>query len=626
MTNTQENTKEAVAKTPSKKGKWDAQKGKIQSLEALKSAEKMTRKFPASEYIPYAKNVSWEEIATRIRPDKGKPWEHPIMVTTSRHVTTIGVENLIRKASEFLLSYNNRPEYEIEVLSITAGVDDNKLALTTLFRSYKKDIHIKEIFKYLGEDQLQNLSGGSSQKSKFLVSESAYHPISKEQREIHENILQLQKNALAQATPEKPFLNQLDSYTLSKLTEVDPRVEMEYDLRTKDMEIQLNTSYENFIKIFQEIMVYITANKRDNYYAVLQGKDEESSFFNVVDAHIKKHYIEKQLLPAEDLPALMAKLRRALFDLYIVQDLIDDPMITDVKITDPKSIRVRVHGKAYLSNITFIDTDDYIRFIQGIAVANNIDLGVPSQTFTDEQDENYILRFSLTSPYTTSTGFPIIHIRKIPRKKPMSEDLIKAGMFDEKIKNYLIDQSINHGKSIVFAGPPGSGKTTALNWFLEDGYESSAEILVIQENDELFSYRKGVMFQHVVMNPHRGERVCTLEDLGKMALVAGANVFVIGEAKGGEITSAITLSNSGCRTAITIHSQSSRDTINKMTDLALRGSSNLNYDQAKRMIKSFEIIVYMENYSIKEISEIIGYDEDKKDMIYRAIYEAPEKI
>jgi Flp pilus assembly protein, ATPase CpaF len=616
--------KNMTKKTANKKGKWDAQKGVITSIEALRAAEEMTRKFPNTEYMPFARGVSWAELPNIIKDEDGD-WVNPIFVTTSRHVTTIGVDELIRKANEFLIQHNNNPEYKIDILSISAGVDDNKLLLTTLFRSYKnkKEVHIKRLFNFLGEDKFHSPSGDLTQKSKFLVPESAYRPISKQEREIHENILQLQKNALAQATPEKPFLNQLDSYSLSKLTEIDPRTELEYDLRTKDMEIQLNTSYDNFIKVFQEIMVYITANKRDNYYAVLQGKDEESSFFNVVDAHIKKHYIAKKLLPQEDVPALMAKLRRALFELYIVQDLIDDPMITDVKITDPKSIRVRVKGKAYLSNITFIDTDDYIRFIQGIAVSNNIDLNIPSQTFTDEKDENYILRFSLTSPYTTSTGFPIIHIRKIPREKPMSEDLIKAGMFDEKIKNYLIDQSINYGKSIVFAGPPGSGKTTALNWFLEDGYESSAEILVIQENDELFSYRKGVMFQHVVMNPQRGERICTLEDLGKMALVAGANVFVIGEAKGGEIASAITLSNSGCRTAITIHSQSSRDTINKMTDLALRGAANLNYDQAKRMIKSFEIIVYMENYRVKEISEIIGYDEEKKDMIYRSIYEAP---
>ena len=62
-----------------------------------------------------------------------------------------------------------------------------------------------------------------------------------------------------------------------------------------------------------------------------------------------------------------------------------------------------------------------------------------------------------------------------------------------------------------------------------------------------------------------------------------------------------------------------------MADLAMRGTANITYDQAKRMIKSFQIIVYMEDYQVKEISEIIGYDEDKKDMIYRSIYEAPAK-
>lgn len=620
-----------MTETTKPKKKHEAAKAVIHNLGELEAAEKLFRKFPDSEFVPYSMNrTSWKEVVGKVVPDKtgdnvlAENWKHPLLVTQSKHVTTIGVEELIRQANSFLIEQVEKG-HKMDILSITAGVDGNQLSLTTLLRPYNTPIRIKNIYKFLGEDSLRREPTSDEKKSKLLAPESAFRRISKEEKDAHKQIVKLQEVTLNNATSDKPFLNQLESYSFSKLTEMDPRTELEYDLRTKDMDIQLNTSYDNFIEIFQEVMQYITRNKRDNYYSVLKNKDEEKSFFSVVDAHIKKHYTSTRRLPEEDLPALMAKLRRALFDLYIVQDLIDDPMITDVKITDPKSIRVRVHGKAYLSNITFIDAEDYFRFIQGVAVSNNIDLSVPSQTFTDETDDNYILRFSLTAPYITSTGYPIIHIRKIPRKKPMSEELMAAGMFDEKIKNYLIDQSINKGKSIVFAGPPGSGKTTALNWFLEDGYESSAEILVIQENDELFSYRKGVMFEHVVLKPQRGELPCTLEDLGKMALVAGANVFVIGEAKGGEISSAITLSNSGCRTAITIHSQSSKDTIDKMADLAMRGTANITYDQAKRMIKSFQIVVYMEDYQVKEISEIIGYDEDKKDMIYRSIYEAPAK-
>ena len=620
-----------MTETTKQKKKHEAAKAVIHNLGELEAAEKLFRKFPDSEFVPYSMNrTSWKEVVGKVVPDKtgdnvlAENWKHPLLVTQSKHVTTIGVEELIRQANSFLIEQVEKG-HKMDILSITAGVDGNQLSLTTLLRPYNTPIRIKNIYKFLGEDSLRREPTSDEKKSKLLAPESAFRRISKEEKDAHKQIVKLQEVTLNNATSDKPFLNQLESYSFSKLTEMDPRTELEYDLRTKDMDIQLNTSYDNFIEIFQEVMQYITRNKRDNYYSVLKNKDEEKSFFSVVDAHIKKHYTSTRRLPEEDLPALMAKLRRALFDLYIVQDLIDDPMITDVKITDPKSIRVRVHGKAYLSNITFIDAEDYFQFIQGVAVSNNIDLSVPSQTFTDETDDNYILRFSLTAPYITSTGYPIIHIRKIPRKKPMSEELMAAGMFDEKIKNYLIDQSINKGKSIVFAGPPGSGKTTALNWFLEDGYESSAEILVIQENDELFSYRKGVMFEHVVLNPQRGELPCTLEDLGKMALVAGANVFVIGEAKGGEISSAITLSNSGCRTAITIHSQSSKDTIDKMADLAMRGTANITYDQAKRMIKSFQIVVYMEDYQVKEISEIIGYDEDKKDMIYRSIYEAPAK-
>ena len=191
-------------------------------------------------------------------------------------------------------------------------------------------------------------------------------------------------------------------------------------------------------------------------------------------------------------------------------------------------------------------------------------------------------------------------------------------MFDKKIHDYLLDCG-KYSRGVVFAGPPGSGKTVCLNWFLEKAYEQSAEILVIQENDELFCYRKGVMIQHVVNYASDDELPVDLEELGRLALVAGANVFIIGEAKGAEICSAITLSNSGCRTAITIHSPSSTETLDKMADLAMRGYAT-DYEQARRMLKSFQTIVYLEDFQVKEISEITGYDEQTKEITYRNIY------
>ena len=330
-----------MTETTKPKKKHEAAKAVIHNLGELEAAEKLFRKFPDSEFVPYSMNrTSWKEVVGKVVPDKtgdnvlAENWKHPLLVTQSKHVTTIGVEELIRQANSFLIEQVEKG-HKMDILSITAGVDGNQLSLTTLLRPYNTPIRIKNIYKFLGEDSLRREPTSDEKKSKLLAPESAFRRISKEEKDAHKQIVKLQEVTLNNATSDKPFLNQLESYSFSKLTEMDPRTELEYDLRTKDMDIQLNTSYDNFIEIFQEVMQYITRNKRDNYYSVLKNKDEEKSFFSVVDAHIKKHYTSTRRLPEEDLPALMAKLRRALFDLYIVQDLIDDPMITDVKITDP---------------------------------------------------------------------------------------------------------------------------------------------------------------------------------------------------------------------------------------------------------------------------------------------------
>lgn len=588
----------------------------IRNPENLASYERKYRLFEDGEIIPQARGTRFIELAERVVPDKDGLWKNPLAIYLCRHHSQVGTLTLCRKAKEYLVKCSEQTP--LDILSVSAGMDGDTIVLVLLVRIYDIEPNIGNIYNYLDEFLKEKNTG-----PKLIIPDDARRSFSEEEIKEHNQLIKMQNEALRNSSIESPFLNSIKLYTQETLNEIDESRELVYDLQTTDMQISTVLPYDEFISIFRECMRYITSVERDFYYDVVREKSSKDEFNNVIEAYIDRHFIETKQMQKEDLPSLMAKLDRALFELYIVQDLIDDPDITDVKITAPDSIRVRVKGRAYLSNVHFIDQEDYLRFITGIAVKNGIDLKVPTQTFTDEHDENYIIRFSLTAPYITGTGMPIIHIRKVARKKLMADDLIKAGMMDEKIKNYLLDCG-KKSRGVVFAGPPGSGKTVMLNWFIEDAYESSAEILVIQENDELFCYRKGVMFEHVVNNPQKGERACSLEDLGQMALVAGANVFVIGEAKGAEICSAITLSNSGCRTAITIHSPSSTETIDKMADLAMRGYST-SYDQAKRMIKSFQTIVYLQDFKVKEISEIIGYDDVKKDMIYRPIYRSIEK-
>lgn len=590
------------------------------ALSGLNLAEEKFRKNLTYEAIPYAKGTRYVEIATSILPDRKSKvrtaeFAHPIFVVKSYFETTIGIARLCTRIFDYLKRISN--DTDIDILSISAGMEDDLVVVVYLVRAYEKSRFLETpsgIYQFLNpqEHRKEPIIASLSDIDDTLIE------YTDEEIEKHKHAVQVQKTAYDASSETMPFLNAIDNYyplELPKYDEHKPRI---YSLKTRERQASTKSDYEIFTKTFQETLTYMTSVERDNYYQVLRGRSKQADFMDVAETYIRRVYIEPGKFPEEDLPALIAKLQRALFDLYIIQDLIDDPALTDIKITAHDSIRVRINGKAYLSDVTFVDKADYKRFIDSLIIRNNIDPSVSSQTFTDDSDPNYILRFSLFAAYISSNNSPTLHIRKESRNKLGSDYLIDVGLMDEKIRDYLIDCGKN-SSGVVFAGPPGSGKTILLNWFLEDAYEDSAEILVIQENDELFSSRKGIMFQHVVLNPPKGQKKTTLEDLSQMALVAGANVFVIGEAKGSEICSAITLSNSGCRSAITIHSPSAKATIDKMADLAMRGYAE-SFEQAKRMIKSFQTVVYLKDFKVQEIFEIVGYDEERKDMIYKPIY------
>lgn len=568
------------------------------------------------EYMPWAKNGDFVEIAHVVIPDAKGEWSSPIICIISEHATNIGAKELVRKAHDYFKQ--EQKQILFDILSLSAGMENDTLVLKTLIRIYSDMPNINGLFKALGGNVIKKEVKKTTVTGKVIIpDEIKDFKITPEQQKAHDAEYKRQMDILNSSTDELPFLNRIDHYVPKEIVNPADFTPLTYDLKTKDMSIQTITPYEQFTDVFAKIMTYVSGTEYYHYVQAAHGDESPESFMDFLEVYIKNTFIESGVLAAEDLPTMLQKVYTALFEFYVIQDLIEDPEVTDIKITAYNSIRARIKGKAYLSNISFVDENDYLRFINGICLRNDVPQNIPYIRFSDTSNEDYRLRFTISAAYINLTEVPYLHIRKQPNKKLMAPELMKAGMFDEKLRDYVLDRA-RHG-GIVIGGAPGSGKTYFLNWLFEDAYEDSAEILGIQETDELFAYRKGVTFHHISLYPPRGKAPATFEGLGQHALVAGANVFIIGEAKGAEFCSAITLCNSGCRTALTIHADSSKEITNKMVNLAMKGNYQ-STDQVRRELACFKTLVYLENFKIKEITETLGYDDEKKELIQRCVY------
>ncbi len=392
--------------------------------------------------------------------------------------------------------------------------------------------------------------------------------------------------------------------------------ELFYKALDKYANYKTETSFDMLDKITEKVIERYTLGSESLYFVnAMTGELTMEKFLSTVEAYLRERYPK---LSDNDIQFVRMKFVVAIYGNHVLEPLIEDDNISDIKVIAPDKIRVKCAGKRMTSDVSFYNREDYIRFIQSLAIKNNIDLRKSAiHVFTDSYTSNkFILRFNITTQMINSVPYPYLHIRKIKKNKLSLDDLVECNMYDEKIKNYLRDK-IQSAGGIVLCGKGSSGKTVLLNALIEEIPKSKAG-LVIQESEELFSKHPDIMFQHVVEHGYNG-LTYTLQDEARNGLLTDIDYFVIGEVKGGEAMYFINAAATGYKCWCTVHSASSESALDKLADYVMY-ESKYDKDQALYMLKDLDLIIFLKEFKIYEIIEIKDWDPVNHKFIFNQVF------
>lgn len=363
-----------------------------------------------------------------------------------------------------------------------------------------------------------------------------------------------------------------------------------------------------------DIMEYFTRIKSDQLTRMERGFLTKELFIAEVKDYIRALGI------ADDIGEKVYKnFAQFLWSYDVLDELIDDPDIQDIKCISWDIVRIKKLGKRYTQGVKFRSREHYTRFVEHAAIKNKVSISDQNalQNFVDKtSNPNAILRFNITTKFVNQTSLPYLHIRKIPKNKYTMDKLIEAGMASKETFDYLIKAAANRD-GILFTGKGASGKTTLMN-FLLDKIPDTYSGLVIQENEELFQSHPDLMFQHTVMNRGEGKIQYELKDLARNGLLTDLDYFIIGEIKGGEALYMLNAAYTGHRCWASVHGASSTEAINKLVDY-IKYQSDYTREEAMQMLTHINTVVFMKDFKVAEIAEVIGWDSETKQLIYKNI-------
>ncbi len=306
---------------------------------------------------------------------------------------------------------------------------------------------------------------------------------------------------------------------------------------------------------------------------------------------------------------LSRKLFYALRKLDILQELIDDPGVTEIMVNGTEAIFIERNGSLFRWDKRFSSMEVLEGVVQQIVGKMNRVVN-ESNPIVDTRLSNGS-RVNIVLPPVALNG-PILTIRRFPEKAITMEDLLRFGSITEEAAAFL-KILVRCGYNIFISGGTGSGKTTFLN-ALSNFIPEMERIITIEDSAELQIKNIPNLVRLETRNKNQeGSEEISIRDLIKSALRMRPDRIIVGEVRGGEAIDMIQCLNTGHDGSLsTGHANSSRDMLSRLETMILMGME-LPLPAIRRQIASgIDILVHLgrlrdRSRKVLEIAEIMDY-------------------
>lgn len=274
----------------------------------------------------------------------------------------------------------------------------------------------------------------------------------------------------------------------------------------------------------------------------------------------------------------------------ILQELLDDPEVTEVMVNGAKHIFYEKEGCVYPWEKGELSEEKLADMIQQIVGSANRTVNeaqpIVDTRLADGSRVNVVL-----SPISIDGS--CISIRKFSNIPMTLTRLIELGSISEEAAQ-MLRLLVCAGYNIFVSGGTGSGKTTFLN-ALSEHIPQGQRVVTIEDSAELqmHSIRNLVRLETRGANGNGAEPI-TIRDLIRTALRMRPDRIIVGEVRGAEALDMLQAMNTGHDGSLsTGHANSSEDMLNRLETMVLMGME-LPTEAIRRQIASgIDILVHL---------------------------------